>query len=100
MRIDYSKLRRVKGGTAGIRGVVDTYLPQARLYFRTVDGSLHEEKLGEIFVLGHAQKIRRKRGSSKDFQAFYRDFPNRYKVILDRASERVTITDEVIPYSS
>jgi len=42
--IDYSKLERLKEGTTGIGGVVDTFiLPQVKLLFRTEDGSIHEE---------------------------------------------------------
>lgn len=99
LRIDYSKLKRVKDGTTGIGGVVDTYiLPQVKLYFRAADGSLHEEKLKELSVLRHVPKDRKEEEHIKRLPSLLgRDFLNRYKVILDRSNDRVTLTDEPIP---
>lgn len=99
--IDYSKLRRFEEGTTGIGGIVETFvLPDVKLYFKTPEG-LHEEEFGEIFVLRHSLKDEEEKARIRMLPSLLgRDFLNRYKVILDRANGRVTITDEEVSSSS
>lgn len=100
LRIDYSKLQKLEHGTAGIGGIVDTYgIPEMSLFLRTSDRGLHEEIL-DLFVLKHDIKAVKEEGIARIKllpSLLGRDFLNRYKLILDRANERVTITDEAVP---
>ncbi len=96
LKIDYAALKRRKEKTTGVGGSVDTYiLPDVRLYFRTADGKLHEERMGDISVLKHAIKNEEEAARIRKLPSLLgRDFLNRYKAMLDRASDRLTITDE------
>jgi len=95
--IDYGKLQRFEPGTAGIGGVVDTFIiPSARLLFRTEHG-FHKEELREIFVLKHVaeegeieERIRRLPS------LLGRDVLNKYGLVLLKSDRLVVITDESI----
>ncbi len=66
------------------------------MHFRTVEG-LHEEEFKQIFVLKHTPKDREEEEQIRRLPSLLgRDFLNRYKIVLDRANERVTITDEAL----
>ncbi len=95
--IDYGKLQKFEPGTAGIGGVVATFIiPSARLLFRTENG-FYKEELKEIFVLNHVveegeieERIRRLPS------LLGRDVLNKYGLVLLKSEQLVVITDEFI----
>ena len=95
--IDCGKLQRFEPGTAGIGGVVDTFIiPNAKLLFRTRSG-LHREELEEIFVLRHDVEEREIGERIQRLPSLLsRDVLNKYGLVLLKSDRLVVITDEFI----
>lgn len=90
--IDYDKLEKSKQGTAGIGGVVDTYIiPEAILMLRTASG-IHEERFDRIFTLKHKPRDAREENRIKRIPSLLgRDFLNKYSLFLNREKDVVMI---------
>ena len=95
--IDYGKLQRFEAGTAGIGGVVDTFIiPDAGLLFRTKNG-FYKEELKEIFVLKHVAEERESEERIRRLPSLLgRDVLNKYGLVLLKSDGLVVITDEFI----
>lgn len=94
LEIDLGQLQRFGPGTTGIGGVVDTFiLPDVTLLFRTAEG-LHEERLS-LFVLSHGLPEPETADRIKKLPSLLgRDILNMYRLVLDRGTNLVLITDE------
>jgi len=97
--IDYSRLQRHKEGTTGIGGTVDTYIiPDVKLFFKSSEGSIHEEKLKEIFVLKHNLERMKKEETERIKMlpsVLGRDVINRFKLVLCKDDDIALLTDEI-----
>ena len=95
--IDCGKLQKFEPGTAGIGGIVDTFIiPDVKLLFRSKNG-FHEEELKEIFVLRHVAEEREIEERIRRLPSLLgRDVLNKYGLVLLKSDRLVIITDEFI----
>jgi hypothetical protein len=95
--IDYGKLQRFEPGTAGIGGVVDTFIiPDVKLLFRSESG-FYKEEMKEIFVLKHVAEEGESEERIRRLPSLLgRDVLNKYGLVLLKSNRLVILTDEPI----